>query len=82
MKRHPVIVIGERFRVTQSLLAVRQSHARPGCVTIPENSVVTIEALHDADRIVRVKWRDKELLVLSQDFRDSSVPLGNTVGSK
>ena len=72
MKRQPVIVIGERFRVTQSLLAIRQSHARPGCVTITENSVVTIEALHDADRIVKVKWRDEELLVIIQDFRDRS----------
>lgn len=68
-------MLTERFRLTRSIMAVCNKEGKSACVMIPENAVVVVEAVQDADRLLRVRWEREKVLVFAQDLRERGTVL-------
>jgi hypothetical protein len=68
-------VIGNHFRLRRSITASQEEDRNGYAITIPENTVLTVEALHDTDHIARVRFENGQALVLIGDLRANSIQL-------
>jgi hypothetical protein len=69
------VVVGNHFRLTRSIRASQEQDKNAHAITIPEDTVLTIESLYDADHILRVRFENGQALVLIGDLRANSSQL-------
>ena len=65
-------VVGKHFRLTRSIPASQEQDKNGHAITIPEDTVLTVESLHDADHIARVRFENGQALVMIGDLRANS----------
>ena len=69
------VVVGNHFRLTRSIRASQEQDKNGHAITIPEDTVLTVESLHDAGHIARVRFENGQALVLIGDLRANSSQL-------
>ncbi len=70
-------MLGKKFRLAQPVRAVHARDGQKGFVLLPEGAVLRVDSEHDDNRIVRVSWESRELLVFAEDLVSRGVELAS-----
>jgi hypothetical protein len=66
----------KRYCIRSSTMAIISSGGQRTVVPVPVDAIVTIaDDLREGDRLVDVRWNDREYLMFTQDLRERGEPL-------
>jgi hypothetical protein len=66
-------VIRKQFCLIRPIIAVQHRDGKSRLTTIPEGALLVLDGIHDANRLMRVRWGEEEMFVFAQDFRDRAM---------
>jgi hypothetical protein len=71
-------MVGEQFRLTRPIRGSQGQGENLRAITIPEDTVLTVEGLHDNGRIARVQYNNMQALLFTEDLRANSTQLSSS----
>jgi len=72
-------MVGEQFRLTRSIRASPgKGENNRDAITIPEDTLVTVEGFQDVGRIARVRYNNIQALLFTEDLRANSTRLSSS----
>ena len=63
-------MVGKRFRLTRPMCAVVHRDGKSCVATIPEDSVLVVDSIHDGNRILLVHWGAEKMFVFAEDLAE------------